>query len=129
MGGAEEGMLAGQTADLAGQVRVACQVLIPELRMALATDAIKAMTAAVGEYRAEGLLAGRRAQQQRFGSGGVALQIDQGGADHVLAQVAGGNTHKTLVKGGRRGRGAWQLFERDMAKAPPAAGLAACFEV
>lgn len=54
MGGAEEGMLAGQSADLAGQVRVARQVLIPELRMALATDAIQAMTAAVGEYRAEG---------------------------------------------------------------------------
>lgn len=54
MRGAEEGMLAGQAADLAGQIRVARQVLIPELRMALASDAIKAMTATVGEYRAEG---------------------------------------------------------------------------
>ena len=39
------------------------------------------------------------AEQQRFGSGGVAPQIEQGRADDVLTQIAGGNSHKALAKG------------------------------
>ena len=51
-------MLAGQAADLAGQVRVARQVLIPELLMAQRGDPVEAMTVLVIQDRAKPGLAG-----------------------------------------------------------------------
>ncbi|MNQ64803.1 hypothetical protein D3C85_792400 [compost metagenome] len=58
----EEGVLAGQPAHLAGEFRVTGQVLVPELLVALVADAIEAATPAAAQRRAEGRLAGCRAQ-------------------------------------------------------------------
>ena len=44
-------------------------------------------------------LAGRSAQKQGFGRGAVALQVEKGRADHMLAEIAGGYSHGILAEG------------------------------
>lgn len=46
MRGAEKGVLAGQTANLAGQIRIEGQVLIPDLLVALCADTVQPVAAA-----------------------------------------------------------------------------------
>ena len=58
----EEGMLAGEAAYLAGEVRIQRQVLIPELLVAQCGDSVEAMTVLVIEGRAKSGLAGGGAQ-------------------------------------------------------------------
>jgi len=54
------------------------------------------LATAVMQGGTQGGLAGGDAQQQGFGGGAVASQINQRGTDHVAAQFAGSDTHKTL---------------------------------
>ncbi|MCY1251636.1 hypothetical protein D9M72_654230 [compost metagenome] len=65
--------------------------------MAAFGDAEQAVAVAVVEGAAERRLAGGGAEQQGFGCGAMAFQVDQGGADDMLAQIAGGYTHDGLV--------------------------------
>lgn len=115
-------MLAGQAADPAGALRVQRQVLVPELLVAFAGDPVQAVTTAVVEGAPQRRLAGRRAQQQRFGGGAVAGQVVQGRAYHVLAKIVGGNTHDGLAQGGSAGPGS---LAASIPMAPPIADLAA----
>ena len=71
----EEGMLAGQPADLAGEVRVERQVTVPELLVALVADAIESASVAAVQRGAQCRLAGSGTQQERFGGGGGALDL------------------------------------------------------
>ncbi|MNE69998.1 hypothetical protein D3C80_1657600 [compost metagenome] len=64
----QKGVLAGQAADLAGQVRIECQVLAPQLLMAQLGDAIEAMATLIVQRRTQRRLAGGGAQEQGFGS-------------------------------------------------------------
>ena len=61
-------MLAGQAADQARQIRIACQVVVPEGLMASFADSVEAVTTPVVQCRAECRLASGHAQQQGFGA-------------------------------------------------------------
>ncbi|MNT69993.1 hypothetical protein D3C72_2083460 [compost metagenome] len=105
-------MLAGEPAHLAGEFRVTGQVLVPELLVALIADAIEAASRAAVQCRAEGGLAGGSAQQQAFGGGGGALQVEQRRSYHMLAEIAGGNSHGALANdaGGAGAFGSFSSF-------------------
>lgn len=91
--GAEEGVLAGQASDAAGQIGVSGQVAVPDLLVPSLVDAEESVTLAAIEIAAKGGLTCRRSQQQRLGRTAVSLQIQQCGPDDVLSQVAGGYSH------------------------------------
>ena len=103
-------MLAGQAPDLAGQVRIAGQMQVPELLVAQGSDAVEAVAVLVIEPRTQPGLAGGGSQEQGFGGGGMAAQVDQGGPNNVLAELAGGNSHIALATGSRWGRGAGSVL-------------------
>jgi len=82
------------------------------------------MAATVVQGAAERRLAGRGAEQQGLGDGGVTPQVEQGRADDVLAEIAGGYSHGILAKGAG-GAGRLAALFVVLIKAPPEAGLAA----
>ena len=59
MRAAQKRMLTGQPANQARQIRVVGQVLVPQVRMAYLAYAIKAVTVAIVQGRAQVRLAGR----------------------------------------------------------------------
>ncbi|MNR07794.1 hypothetical protein D3C85_1239240 [compost metagenome] len=92
----EEGVLAGQAADQAGQVGVTGKVVVPDRLVTVFADTVQAMPTTVVQGRPQGRLAGGDAQQQGFGAGAVTVQVDQGGSDHILTQFIRRDTHDAL---------------------------------
>ena len=109
----KEGVLAGEATYTAGKLRVEGQMLVPEYLVALFTDAIQAVTLRGVQRTAQCRLTGRSSQQQRFGRGAMAFEIEKGRADHMLAEIAGGNSHGILAEGAGGGRALGSCLQTD----------------